>query len=484
MGNSIPGDGQLMGRLIRQIISAGRLAVGVCMLLPGLALAQLLQNSASSELNTLSLDLSQATVTLNRLNTVDPNNSTVTVDPPIVTADGIAFSTITVTLRYGNNLPIAGRVVTLASSRGALDMVTQPLNPTDLNGVTTGEIRSTLTGTAQVMATEVADTVLLNDQPQVFFTASEVLQLTKTVHPDRATVGDVVTYTITIQNTTTDTVSNVRIVDQASPVLAYVPGTARLDGNVIADPLPGPPIVFDIGDVAALADGNGNGVADPGEGGYHTLSYSMIVGAGARIGSYGNRAVAIDVCDACTISQPVSVDLEITADPIFDLGTIIGKVFDDLDGNGWQDRGEPGISGAMVALDNGSYVLTDTYGRYHFPAVKPGQRMVKLNIHSIAANASVTGSDKIHRPRRRIWDDLEQRQRQAAGPDCRQCERPECHCQRRAADVRRGRRFAAGRGQQRHLSHGRKRASRAIAICAGWDSSRPAGRSVDTQHLA
>jgi len=67
-----------MGRLIRQIISAGRLAVGVCMLLPGLALAQLLQNSASSELNTLSLDLSQATVTLNRLNTVDPNNSTVT----------------------------------------------------------------------------------------------------------------------------------------------------------------------------------------------------------------------------------------------------------------------------------------------------------------------------------------------------------------------------------------------------------------------
>ena len=384
-----------MGRLIRQIISASRLAVGVCMLLPGLALAQLLQNSASGELNALSLDLSQATVTLNRTTgLVDPNNSPVTVDPPVVVGDGIAFSTVTVTLRDSINLPIAGQVVTLASSRGALDVITQPLNPTDANGVTTGEIRSTLTGTAQVLATAVADNVLLKAQPQVLFTSGEVLQLTKTVNPDRATVGDIVTYTITVQNTTTTSVSNVRVVDQASPVLAYVSGTARLDGNVIADPLPGPPMVFDIGAVAPLADVNGNGVADPGEGGYHTLSYSMIVGAGARIGSYGNLAVAVDVCDTCTISQPVSVDLEITADPIFDLGTIIGKVFYDEDGDGWQDRGEPGISGAMVALDSGSYVLTDAYGRYHFPAVKPGQRMVKLNIHSIAANVGVIGSDK------------------------------------------------------------------------------------------
>jgi len=384
-----------MGRLIRHIISAGRLAVGVCMLLPGLAFAQLLQNSASGEVIALSLDLSQATVTLNRTTgLVDPNNSPVTVDPPVVVADGIAFSTVTVTLRDSNNLPLAGRVVTLASSRGALDMVSQPLNPTDANGVTTGEIRSTLAGTAQVMATAVADNVLLDAQPQVLFTSGEVLQLTKTVNPDRATVGDIVTYTITIQNTTATTINSVRVVDQASPVLAYVSGTARLDGNVIADPPSGPPMVFDIGAVAPLADVNGNSVADPGEGGYHTLSYSMIVGAGARIGSYGNLAVAVDVCDTCTISQPVSVDLDITADPIFDLGTIIGKVFYDMDGDGWQDRGEPGIGGAMVALDSGSYVLTDTYGRYHFPAVKPGQRMVKLNIHSIAGNVGVIGSDK------------------------------------------------------------------------------------------
>ena len=390
MGDSIQGDGELMGRLIRHSI----LVLGMLLLVPGIVLAQVIQNSATAELNSLSLDLSQASVTLNRTDLVDPGNSTVTVDPPIVTADGIAFGTITVTLRDGLNQPIAGRAVSLASTRGALDVITQPLNPTNANGVTTGEIRSSFNGVTQILATDVADGVLLNDQPQVLFTLGEVLQLTKTVNPGKATVGDVVTYSIAIQNTTTNMVPAVRIVDAAAPVLSYVPGTARLDGNSIADPSLGPPMIFDVGDVLPLADTNGNGVADPGEGGYHVLSYSMIVGAGARVGTYANVAVAVDVCDTCTISAPASAALEITSDPIFDLGTVIGKVFYDVDGDGWQDRGETGISAAMVVLDTGTYALTDNNGRYHFPAINPGQRMVKINLDSIAGNARATTSDK------------------------------------------------------------------------------------------
>ena len=391
MGDSIQGDGELMGRLLHKLI----LAAGLLLLLPGMAAAQQpIQNSATGELYGLNLDLSQATITLNRDTLVNPFNSTVTVNPPVVAANGFDFSTITITLRDNNNAPVAGRVVSVASSRGAQDILTQPLNPTDVNGVTTGEIRSTLAGISTVSATDVGQNVLLNDQPQVAFTSAEVLQLTKTVHPERATIGDVVTYTVVIRNMVGATVSNVSIVDQAAPVLAYIPSTARLDGVAIADPLPGPPMTFAVGDVQALVDTNGNGIADPGESGYHSLSYTMVVGAGARVGTYTNLAVAIDVCDTCTISQPVSVDLQVVADPMFDLGTIIGKVFNDLDGDGWQDRGELGISGAMVALDSGSYVLTDANGRYHFPAVKPGQRMVKLNVHSIAGNARVSTGDK------------------------------------------------------------------------------------------
>ncbi len=379
-----------MGRLIRQIFFSAAL----CLALPALSGAQALQNSGSGELNTFSLDLTRATVTLNRLPLIDAVNSSVTVDPPVVAADGIAFSTITVTLRDGNNQPVAGRTVSVASSRGALDVIIQPLNPTDANGETTAEIRSVNSGLSQVLATDVLEDVLLNDQPDVGFARGEVLQLTKTVSPDRASIGDIVTYTIEIQNTTVNTVGNVRISDTPAPVLAYVAGTAKLDGVAIADPALSSPTFFDIGDVLPLADANGNGVADPGESGYSVLTYSMIVGAGARAGDYTNLALAVDVCDACAVSAPVTADLEIGADPVFDLGTIIGKVFQDLDGDGWQDSGETGIGGAMVALDNGVYALTDTHGRYHFPAVEPGQRMVKLNVAAIAANARTSGRDR------------------------------------------------------------------------------------------
>ena len=379
-----------MGRLISQIF----LTAAFCMLLPALSGAQTLQNSSVGELNTFTLDLTQATVTLNRLPQVDVALSSVTVDPPVVAADGVAFITITVTMRDGNNQPLAGRMVSLASSRGALDVVTQPLNPTNANGVTTGEFRSVNSGISQVLATDIVEAVLLDDQPDAGFARGEVLQLTKTVSPDRAVVGDLVTYTIEIQNTIDETVGSVRISDTAAPVLAYIAGTARLDGIAIADPAGTSPLFFDIGNVAPLADANGNGVADPGESGYRVLSYSMVVGAGARVGSYPNVALAVDACDVCAVSPPVTASLEIGSDPIFDLGTIIGKVFQDLDGDGWQDSGETGIGGAMVALDNGVYSLTDIHGRFHFPAVEPGQRMVKLNVAAIAGNARTSGRDK------------------------------------------------------------------------------------------
>ncbi|NNG45733.1 MAG: OmpA family protein, partial [Deltaproteobacteria bacterium] len=80
----------------------------------------------------------------------------------------------------------------------------------------------------------------------------------------------------------------------------------------------------------------------------------------------------------------------VTLDPLFDLGTIFGKVFEDKDEDGWQDPGEPGIGGAMVALDDGTYVITDEHGRYHFPAVRPGQRLVKINLQTLAPGAVTT----------------------------------------------------------------------------------------------
>jgi uncharacterized repeat protein (TIGR01451 family) len=230
---------------------------------------------------------------------------------------------------------------------------------------------------------------------EVIQTQGQVLQLTKGAGSSEVLVGEPVTYTIEIRNTVDYDVVGVTIADTLPASFRYLDDTALLDGAPIADPVGNRPMVFDIGTVPALVDGNGNGTADPGEPGYMLLTYQVVVGSGAVPGNHQNTAVAIDFCDTCVISNTTTADVEIVMDPLFDLGLIIGKVYQDLNRNEWQDPGEAGVPGAMVALDDGTYVLTDEHGRFHFPAVKPGQRMLKVNLDSVPGSSAATDPSRV-----------------------------------------------------------------------------------------
>ncbi|NIO10167.1 MAG: hypothetical protein GTO40_20050, partial [Deltaproteobacteria bacterium] len=120
---------------------------------------------------------------------VDPNNCIVTVNPPVLNADGIAYSTITVMLRNGNGLPLSGKTVSITSDRGGTDSITQPAAPTDVNGVATGTIRSNTIGAATITATDSTDGVVLTAQPQVFFSQSAVLLVDKRASKEEVVVG-------------------------------------------------------------------------------------------------------------------------------------------------------------------------------------------------------------------------------------------------------------------------------------------------------
>jgi len=320
----------------------------------------------------------------------DPITSTVTVDPQIVIADGSASSTITVTLRDANNQPAPAKSVTLSSSRAGADTMIQPPAVTDAGGVTQGAIRSTVVGVATITATDVSDSLSLAMQPPVYFSQGQVLEITKRANKKEAVVGDVVTYTVEIKNKTTKDVVKVRLLDLIPPNFKYLKGSARMNGAALADPSGNRPLILAIGTVPARADANGNGQADPGEPGYLVLGYQLVVGSGATPKAYVNTAVAVDVCDQCGISREASAQVTVVLDPVFDLGTIIGKVFEDKNKNGWQDEGEAGVPAAMVALDDGTYALTDKHGRYHFAGVSPGQRLVKINLQGFASGATTS----------------------------------------------------------------------------------------------
>lgn len=323
----------------------------------------------------------------------DPITSTVTVDPQIVIADGSASSTITVTLRDANNQPVPAKSVTLSSSRAGVDTLIQPPAVTNATGVAQGAIRSATVGVATITAADASDNLSLVMRPSVYFSQGQVLEITKRANKKEVVVGDVVTYTVEIKNKTAKNVVEVRLHDFVPPNFKYLKGSARLNGAALADPGGNRPVVFAIGTVPARADTNGNGQADPGEPGYFVLGYQLVVGAGATPKAYVNTAVAIDVCDQCRISGEASAQVAVVLDPVFDLGTIIGKVFEDKNRNGWQDKEEEGVPGAMVVLDDGTYALADQYGRYHFPAVMPGQRLVKINLQALAFGATTSNDE-------------------------------------------------------------------------------------------
>jgi hypothetical protein len=96
-----------------------------------------------------------------------------------------------------------------------------------------------------------------------------------------------------------------------------------------------------------------------------TLQLLLVVGSGVSEGEYVNRALVLNSAMGTQISGEATATVRVVPDPDFDCTDIIGKVFDDRNLNGWQDKGEIGLSGARVATAQGLLATADEYGRFH-----------------------------------------------------------------------------------------------------------------------
>jgi hypothetical protein len=83
----------------------------------------------------------------------DAENSTLSVSPSMIPADGSAAATITVTLRDARGNPVPGKAVTLVSSRGAKDVISTASGPSRADGVVTFSATSATIGSAVLRAT-------------------------------------------------------------------------------------------------------------------------------------------------------------------------------------------------------------------------------------------------------------------------------------------------------------------------------------------
>ncbi len=347
------------------------------------------------------------------------NNADLVTSKTVDNATPLAGDTVVYTLSVTNNGPADASNVSLTETlpagvtyvsddgAGAFDAAsgvwtigslanaaTATLNITTVIDAGAGLLPQPITNTITPAAGDQPDPDVTTDilAQDIFVTLidANLVRATKTVGRKRAMVGEIIAYSIELRNTTSSPIGPMQLSDTPARGFRFVPGTAELNGASMADPILGMPIRFDIGTLPGLVDTNGNGTADPGEPGYAVISYRMVAGAGVAPGVWPNAATATVGCDSCVVSNTASASIEIIEDTLFDLGTIIGKVFYDSDQDGFQDAGEAGIAAAMVVLDDGTYVLTDEFGRYHFPGVKPGQRLLKINLASIAGRSTST----------------------------------------------------------------------------------------------
>ena len=132
-----------------------------------------------------------------------------------------------------------------------------------------------------------------------------------------------------------------------------------------------------------------------------TLLYGAIVGADARSGLQDNRATvdATGPLNATITAGPAIATVEVTTDVFTMLQSLVGRVFEDVDGNGMFGGGDRPIANARVITSTGQAALTDPAGLFNIPSIGSGTVAVSLDRDTIPSGLTVD-----RRPGRPILD--------------------------------------------------------------------------------
>jgi uncharacterized repeat protein (TIGR01451 family) len=200
---------------------------------------------------------------------------------------------------------------------------------------------------------------------------SDGLTLIKTVDPEVVRRGVPVSYVIRLINDNPFPAGPLDLIDTLPLGLVYVEGSAQLDG------VPWPVTVD--GQVVTFPDV----VAAPGTEVVATLNARLLTGANP--GQYTNTVLALDPPFG-VVAGPATATVRVLPEAVFDCADIVGRVFNDVDGDGYQDPYDPdaqpdedekmpvaaplnetGIPGVRIVALDGMIITTDANGLFSVP---------------------------------------------------------------------------------------------------------------------
>jgi conserved repeat domain len=197
--------------------------------------------------------------------------------------------------------------------------------------------------------------------------SSAYLSIVKQANKKVATAGDTITYTVNLKNLSSSlTASSVTVSDNLPYGFKYIPGSTLVDGQAAADPTGTTSLSWPLGSLATQAT--------------KKITYRVRLGPDSRIGKNENSArVFATVGGSATSAGPSVASVEVREGLFSDSGMIMGKVFEDKNGNGIQDKDELGIPNASLILEDGTVIVTDQFGRYSVPNIKKGMHVIRLD---------------------------------------------------------------------------------------------------------
>ena len=198
------------------------------------------------------------------------------------------------------------------------------------------------------------------------------LELSKIADRQHIQTGEMVSYRAEARNASSVILSDLKLTDTLPQSFNFIPGSARIQVGsspafAIEPVISGNTLIFTIGQIGA-----GERV---------TVTYRVRIGANAREGEQINSIVGTGrFPSGDVITTPPARAPVIVGQGVFSMRQIIiGRVFEDANGNGLLDKGERPVAGARVYLDNGVSVITDSQGMFNFPSVEEGAAVVSLD---------------------------------------------------------------------------------------------------------
>ncbi|OGU05851.1 MAG: cell envelope biogenesis protein OmpA [Geobacteraceae bacterium GWC2_58_44] len=198
--------------------------------------------------------------------------------------------------------------------------------------------------------------------------------ISKTAGSAVAEAGDIVSYSVRVENMGGAALTHVTVNDKLPKGFRYLKGSSLLDGVPVPDPVgAGDRVSWDLGSFGPAA--------------VKLLGYRCAVSGDVPVGASVNWVVASGTLPAggSSVSPPASAAVRVRPSILGDKAIILGRLFEDRNGNGIPDSGEPGVPGVRVYLEDGSFVFSDPEGKYSFTGVSAGDHVVKIDRSTLSA---------------------------------------------------------------------------------------------------